>query len=120
MKPAERMKIPRQSMPEQEPEVRARNFSEVNLGMALEVARKEADRCLRCKDAKCVPGCPVDVDIAGFISAIADGDMPRAADIMYDANVLPGGSARRKHSARRCASAPRRARRWRSGIWSAS
>ncbi len=97
MKPAERMKIPRQPMPEQEPQDRACNFAEVNLGMAAEAARTEAERCLRCKGAKgakCVEGCPVGVDIAGFVEAVADGDLPRAADILYSANVLPGITGR--------------------------
>jgi glutamate synthase (NADPH) small chain len=94
MKPAERMKIPRQHMPEQEAQARARNFSEVNLGMACEVAKLEAERCLRCKEGKCVQGCPVGVDIAGFVTAVADGDLAKAADILYDANVLPGITGR--------------------------
>jgi glutamate synthase (NADPH/NADH) small chain len=94
MKPAERLKIPRQHMPEQEPHVRARNFNEVNLGMAVEAAKLEGQRCLRCKDAKCVVGCPVGVDIAGFVEAVAEGDLPKAADILYDANVLPGITGR--------------------------
>lgn len=94
MKPAERMKIPRQEMPEQEAKVRAHNFDEVNQGMAHDVAKLEAKRCLQCKDAKCVTGCPVGVDIAGFITAIAENDLPKAADIMYDANVLPGITGR--------------------------
>ncbi|MCK4660982.1 MAG: NADPH-dependent glutamate synthase [Phycisphaerae bacterium] len=94
MKPAERMKIPRQSMPEQEPEVRAHNFNEVNLGMDIETARLESERCLCCKDAKCVSGCPVGIDIAGFVGAVADGDLRKAAEILYDANVLPGITGR--------------------------
>jgi glutamate synthase (NADPH/NADH) small chain len=84
-------------MPEQEPEDRACNFTEVNLGMAGEAARTEAERCLRCKGAKgakCVEGCPVGVDISGFVQAVADGDLPRAADILYSANVLPGITGR--------------------------
>ena len=88
------MKIPRQKMPEQDPEARSHNFNEVNLGMATEVARLEAERCLRCKDAKCVAGCPVGVDIGGFVAAVADGDLAKAADILYDANVLPGITGR--------------------------
>ena len=94
MKPAERMKIPRQQMPEQGPAERAHNFNEVNLGMATEAARLEGERCLRCKEAKCVQGCPVGVDIAGFVQAVAEGDLPKAADILYDANVLPGVTGR--------------------------
>ncbi|MCP4593369.1 MAG: NADPH-dependent glutamate synthase [bacterium] len=94
MKPAERMKIPRQEMPEQEAEARAHNFQEVNLGMEDGCAQTESERCLRCKDAKCVAGCPVGIDIAAFVSAVAEGDLPKAADILYDANVLPGITGR--------------------------
>ena len=54
MKPAERMKIPRQPMPEQDAQERARNFQEVNTGLAVEAAKIEAERCLRCKKAKCI------------------------------------------------------------------
>ena len=94
MTPAERMKIPRQHMPEQKPELRSRCFQEVNQGLALEAARMEAERCLRCKDRKCVQGCPVGVDIPGFLGALADGDLYKAADILYAANVLPGITGR--------------------------
>ncbi len=94
MKPAERMKIDRQKMPEQDPDVRRRNFNEVNCGLATEAARLEAERCLRCKDRKCIPGCPVGIDIPGFVEAIAEGDLSKAADILYAANVLPGITGR--------------------------
>jgi glutamate synthase (NADPH/NADH) small chain len=94
MKPAERMKIPRQRMPEQDAARRSGNFNEVNLGMAAEIASLEANRCLRCKGAKCIHGCPVGVDIPGFVSALSDGDLAGAADILYAANVLPGITGR--------------------------
>jgi len=94
MKPAERMKIPRQPMPEQEAEVRAHNFQEVNSGLDLEAAQLEANRCLRCKKPKCIDGCPVAVDIPGFVGAVADGDFGRAADILYEGNCLPGITGR--------------------------
>jgi len=94
MKPAERMKIPRQRMPEQDAEARSHNFKEVNSGLAAETARLEAERCLRCKKAACIAGCPVGVDIPGFVSAVADGDLHKAADILYAANVLPGITGR--------------------------
>lgn len=94
MKPAERMKIPRQQMPEQDAKARSRNFGEVNCGLAGEAARLEAERCLRCKDAKCISGCPVGVDIPHFLEAVAEGDLNRAADILYEANVLPGITGR--------------------------
>ncbi len=94
MKPSERMKISRQQMPEQEPEARNRDFREVNQGYAAASATQEAQRCLQCKDAKCVPGCPVGVDIAGFVGAVADGDLSKAADILLADNVLPGVTGR--------------------------
>jgi len=94
MKPSDRLKIDRQHMPEQNAEARARNFKEVNLGLATEVARLEADRCLRCREGKCIAGCPVGVDIPHFVEAVADGDLAKAADILYAANVLPGITGR--------------------------
>ncbi len=81
-------------MPEQDAKVRGRNFKEVNLGMDPDIAKTEADRCLQCKKAKCVEGCPVGIDIAGFVGAVSDGDLKKAADILYDANVLPGITGR--------------------------
>jgi len=94
MKPAERMKIPRQSMREQEADDRRQNFKEVNLGLKAESAKLEADRCLGCKDAKCIQGCPVAIDIPGFIGAIGEGELQKAADILYEANVLPAITGR--------------------------
>ncbi len=94
MTPAERMKIPRQPMPEQAAHVRARNFNEVNAGLEAEVARLEAQRCLACKRPKCVDGCPVGVDIAGFVGAVAAGDLAKAADILYEGNCLPAITGR--------------------------
>ncbi len=64
----------RTPMPEQSPEIRIRNFDEVPLGYSPEEARAEAARCLKCKKPKCVEGCPVRVDIPGFIKLIEEGD----------------------------------------------
>jgi len=94
MKPSERMKIPRQRMPEQAAAERARNFQEVNYGLAAEAARMEALRCLRCKNAKCIAGCPVGVNIPAFIGAVAEGDLEKAADVLYGANALPSITGR--------------------------
>ncbi len=94
MKASERMKIQRQSMPERVPEERARHFQEVNLGLPQSAAELESKRCLSCKQRECVKGCPVGVDIPAFIHAIEEGDLGRAADIMYSANVLPGITGR--------------------------
>ncbi|MCJ7739095.1 MAG: NADPH-dependent glutamate synthase [Anaerolineae bacterium] len=85
----DRMKIPRQQMPEQDPDVRGRNFSEVALGFTAELAKQEAERCLQCKNPKCVEGCPVDVRIPEFVKAICENDMITAVREMKVKNSLP-------------------------------
>ena len=85
----ERMLIKRHHMAEQDPNIRNKNFSEVNLGYSEETARSEADRCLRCKKPLCVAGCPVGVKIPEFISKIADGEFAQAAEILKEDNSLP-------------------------------
>jgi len=72
-------KIPRQPMPEQAPEDRAHNFDEVPRGYTPETAILEASRCLNCKKPGCVGGCPVNVDIPGFISLVQQGKFIEAA-----------------------------------------
>jgi glutamate synthase (NADPH/NADH) small chain len=94
MKASERMKIQRQAMPESPPDERAGHFREVNLGLPPELANLEAKRCLCCKNHECVAGCPVGIDIPGFIAAVEQGDLERAANILYAANVLPGITGR--------------------------
>ena len=81
-------------MPEKDPAERATCFREVNDGYDPATARKEAQRCLQCKDAKCVEGCPVGIDIAGFVGAVAEDDLNKAADILLASNVLPGVTGR--------------------------
>ncbi|MCP4245816.1 MAG: NADPH-dependent glutamate synthase [bacterium] len=88
------MKIPRQQMSEQEPELRAKTFTEVNQGYQCNTACTEAERCLQCKDGKCIKGCPVGIDIPGFVIAVSDNDLDKAADILFEANVLPGVTGR--------------------------
>ncbi|MDD2762344.1 MAG: NADPH-dependent glutamate synthase [Opitutaceae bacterium] len=90
----ERLAIPRQSMPEQNATDRSRNFGEVNLGFPEQVAMLEAQRCLQCKEAKCVRGCPVLVDIPRFIRCIAEGDFAAAAKILLNDNALPAVTGR--------------------------
>jgi len=80
---------PRQAMPEQEPEVRRRNFDEVPLGLTMAMAQAEASRCLQCRKPGCVKGCPVEVDIPGFINLIAEGDMTGAIRNLWGKNALP-------------------------------
>ncbi len=81
--------IPRQVMPEQAPADRIRNYDEVPLGFSLETAKLEATRCIQCKKPKCIGGCPVGIDIPGFLGAIEDGDLRESIRIMKDTNVLP-------------------------------
>lgn len=76
-------------MKEQAPEVRRRNFEEVPLGYSPEEAREEAKRCLQCRKPNCVSGCPVQVDIPGFIRHIAEGNFREAMKVMKRTNVLP-------------------------------
>ena len=66
-------KIPRVSVREQEPAVRATNFEEVCYGYNAEEAQLEATRCLNCKNPRCVSACPVGINIPGFVSKIAEG-----------------------------------------------
>ncbi|MCL1915793.1 MAG: FAD-dependent oxidoreductase, partial [Desulfovibrionaceae bacterium] len=80
---------PRIPMPCQPPEERVLNFREVALGYSPEQARQEAGRCLQCKKPLCRGGCPVDVDIPGFIRAIAEGDPDQAYEILASTNSLP-------------------------------
>jgi glutamate synthase (NADPH/NADH) small chain len=84
-----REKIPRQSMPEQAPEVRRRNFEEVPFGYPAEISEIEASRCIQCKHPKCVEGCPVEVDIPGFIALIKAGQYDAAARKIKETNALP-------------------------------
>jgi len=79
----------RAPMPHQTPEARAHNFDEVALGLDLAGALHEAERCLRCKKPRCVPGCPVGIDIPGFISALAHRDVKHAYQILKSSNALP-------------------------------
>ena len=81
--------IPRQPMPEQPAEARIRNFEEVPLGLRPEQAVMEAQRCLQCKKPQCVEGCPVGIDIPGFIRLIAERDFLGAARKLKEDNTLP-------------------------------
>jgi glutamate synthase (NADPH/NADH) small chain len=82
-------KVPRQSMPEQDPKERTRNFEEVPYGYTTEQALLEASRCIQCKKPGCIAGCPVDVDIPGFIKLIAEGKFLEAAWKLKETNALP-------------------------------
>ena len=74
---------------EQDPKVRATNFEEVCLGYNMEEAMEEAQRCLGCKNAKCVQGCPVSIDIPGFIKEIKEGNIEEAYKVIGKSSALP-------------------------------
>ena len=74
---------------EQDPKVRATNFEEVCLGYNKEEAMAEAERCLHCKNAKCVQGCPVNIDIPGFIAEVKEGNVEKAFKIIGQDSSLP-------------------------------
>ena len=76
-------------MPEQDPMERRKNFNEVALGLTPELALEEAKRCLQCPNPTCIEGCPVEIDIPGFIKKIVDGDLRGAIDIVKSTNSLP-------------------------------
>ena len=76
-------------MPVQEPQIRARNFSEVALGYTQEIAVAEAQRCLNCKNRPCVEGCPVSISIPEFITKIKKNDFEGAYQIISQSSSLP-------------------------------
>jgi glutamate synthase (NADPH/NADH) small chain len=94
LSPKERMAIQRQAMPEQNALARSQNFKEVNLGFDEQLALLEAERCIQCKDPKCVGGCPVRVNIPRFINFIAEGDLAGAAQSLLGDNALPSVTGR--------------------------
>ena len=94
LKPKERMSIPRQKMPEQDPEARTHNFLEVALGLTEDQAVAEANRCLQCRNPACLEGCPVSIDIPAFLKLVAEGDFLGAARKVKEANCLPALSGR--------------------------
>lgn len=81
-------------MSEQEPLIRNTNFEEVNLGLPEKVALLEAERCLQCKDPKCVSGCPVMVNIPRFIQFLSEGNLADAAQSLLCDNALPAVTGR--------------------------
>jgi glutamate synthase (NADPH/NADH) small chain len=84
LKNKERMQIPRADMPEQDPDARRHNFNEVALGLAAEMAKQEAARCLDCKDPTCIDGCPVRIDIKKMCELVYDGAFLKAAALVRD------------------------------------
>jgi glutamate synthase (NADPH/NADH) small chain len=88
------VKTTKHKMPEQEPKKRIKNFNEVPFGYDKETAIEEAKRCLNCKKKPCTEGCPVEIDIPGFIACVANGDFDKAAEIIKAKNSLPAVSGR--------------------------
>ena len=84
-----KLNLNRVPMNKQEPQVRRHNPYEVALGYTYEQAIEEAKRCIQCKKPGCIDGCPVAIDIPGFIKALAEGDVPGAARVLWNANSLP-------------------------------
>ncbi|OHB55425.1 MAG: glutamate synthase (NADPH), homotetrameric [Planctomycetes bacterium GWF2_50_10] len=89
LKPADRYAIPSQDMPAQDPGVRKGNISEVATGYSSLQARLEAMRCLQCKTAPCMEGCPVKIRIRDFVTAIAQGDDVKALAVIKENSLLP-------------------------------
>ena len=81
--------LERREIPKQPPEVRRHNFFEVALGYTEELAVAEARRCIQCKKPQCVPSCPVEIDIPGFIGHIAKGDFQEGVRVLKSRNCLP-------------------------------
>lgn len=88
------MRIDRQSMPAQDAGTRRANFGEVNLGFSEQLALLEAQRCIQCKEPKCVSGCPVMVNIPQFLGFIVEGDLASAAKSLLGDNALPSITGR--------------------------
>ena len=88
-KKKKKIDLDRREMPKQPIDVRARNFEEVALGYTAETAIEEATRCLVCKKPRCVSSCPVEIDIAGMMAAVAEGDFAEGVRILKDKNLLP-------------------------------
>ena len=85
----ERRAIPRQQMTERHPKQRATYFDEVSLGYSLIEAQYEAARCIQCKDPACVKGCPVGINIPGFLDQIINNNLEGAIDTVWEATALP-------------------------------
>lgn len=86
---ADRTKMERNKMPEQDPVIRSRNIEEVNSGYTPEMAVNEAKRCLDCVNPTCISGCPVNINIPKFIKKIESGDFAGAARVLKETNTLP-------------------------------
>lgn len=95
-------KIERQHPKEQDPAVRRTNFEAVEDNFTDEQALAEASRCLHCKNAKCVKGCPVNIQIPEFIAAVKEGNLEKAGDIIRQTSMLPSVCGRVCPQERQC------------------
>ena len=100
----ERTSIPRCSMPQLQADYRVTNNEEVNLGLSQEQAVTEATRCLDCPDPQCVTGCPVGINIPGFIKNIERGEFGQAAEVLRETSALPAVCGRVCPQERQCES----------------
>ena len=89
LKNKDRISLAQQDMPSQDPNVRRNNVDEVALGYFDSQVQVEAARCLQCKNAPCIKGCPVEIDIPAFIKAAGEGDYQKSIEIVKDASLLP-------------------------------
>ena len=89
LSPKERMQIDRHEVPARSAVIRSMDFNEVNLGYSQALAMEEAERCLDCKNPRCIDGCPVRVNIPQFIELLAGGDLKAAAESLLNDNALP-------------------------------
>ena len=83
------MRLTKNPMPSQDPNIRNKNFDEVTLGYTEEMALDEAKRCLNCKNKPCVSGCPVNIQIPEFIQKVAAGDFEGAYQVIHRSSSLP-------------------------------
>jgi glutamate synthase (NADPH) small chain len=89
LSPKERMQIERHDVPARSAVIRSMDFNEVSLGYSQALAMEEAERCLDCRNPRCIDGCPVRVNIPRFISHLAEGDLHQAAESLLGDNALP-------------------------------
>ena len=85
-----KLDLNRIEMPRQDPKARGKNFNEVALGYSWEQTKQEASRCIQCPKHPCIDGCPVGIDITGFIKALTEEDLPEAVNVLKNKNSLPG------------------------------
>lgn len=92
----------RQHPHEQDPVQRGKNFDAVEDNLTPEQVKLEADRCLNCKNARCIQGCPVNINIPGFISALKENQLEKAGDIIRETSMLPSVCGRVCPQERQC------------------